>query len=204
MSVYDRFINDIKQEQEDRSYAQYETFKERYNYDIDSKTIEVNGNKVPYSFIIGGKPLTEAAAQNKAKPHQKKKGNEKQYIIIPYTSADKIKYVMDKSNIHDIYGESTGSQKKFSDKYDDFIVYYDKKGLVDSVEFWGGNVKVAGILVFKSKFVDVKQAIKAKDPAASVTKSSITSKKLGVIIKSNGLRCRSIMAVRKDYFDPED
>ena len=32
---------------------QYNTFKERYNYDIDSKTIEVNGDKIPCNFIIG-------------------------------------------------------------------------------------------------------------------------------------------------------
>ena len=185
---------------------QYNTFKERYNYDIDSKTIEVNGDKIPCNFIIGNKNKFvdgKAFIEKTVNPSNNKKSNNEIINIVPFTSAGKITFSMDKGNVQSTLGQSKGKPKKYTDSYEDFNVYYDKTGIVDSVEFWDGNVKLAGLDVFKSKYPDIKKAVEGKDPQAIITKNSITSKKLGVIIKANGLKCKSIMAVRKDYFDPE-
>lgn len=185
---------------------QYDIFKEKYNYDIDDKTITVNGDKIPCSFIIGNQNKfinTEAFIEKVVTSQDNSKKNNETINIVPYTSAGKITFSMDKGNVQSVIGQSKGKPKKYTDNYDDFNVFYDKTGIVDSVEFWDGNVKISGIDIFKSKYADVKKAIEGKDPQAIITKSSITSKKLGIIIKANGLKCKSIMAVRKDYFDAE-
>ena len=145
------------------------------------------------------------------------------YNVEPYQGAAGVKFGMTRCDVAKAIGGPEGTFHRGgeerdpggTDQYSDFFVSYDADGACEAIEFFGGEVRCEGILLFPNPYADALEKLQEAGVDLLCNGDGCTSLALGVGVYAPFARdilggeeadgdvplVESVIAFRKGYYD---
>lgn len=130
---------------------------------------------------------------------------ERKYKLDPCKGFDNIKFSEKRDDVRMKLGQHKEFKKNIfsknsSDDFGDFHAYYDENNTLEAVEFFEGNVYLAGDKLFPNSKSALFEILKKSDGNAALTEDSISSSTLYISVYAPDEKAESLLIHREGYF----